>query len=461
MIFALLALTALGTAPHGHKAHSASPRQSSRDSLTSGYNPVSPHWQHIRTMMTDFYYNWTPAERAWAGRHYDFAMSGDANAWRAQNPTVQHYKYVLLQAAILPKTPGKGDLQSAWLPDMSRWYVAHPQFTLESAFLHQAGQPADSAHRLKPWGWATPTWIINPADAGLIAYTTDRFQRAAESEDGLFIDSQGSGDIAKNSKGSSEYPVPSKYPPELTGYFTPYAKLLATLKGALRTKTIMLNTGPYRFAPDSAFLAAAGATHMEKTNNPISSDLPATWVWIDKLLASGVFVDLVDAHDAADMPGVVKRGYATSVEDAFRRMKFAELASYYMVVPRAPDRLALQLVNMWDRPYPPLWLKAQEANIGHPTAVRRLENAGVIARDPVGQPVNVYTRDFDRALVIFRAQSGWGKQIYGDTTGVRFALPAGEKWLPLAPDGSVGDAVTSVSLRNGDAAIVVKASTIS
>jgi hypothetical protein len=37
------------------------------DSLFSGYSAVSPHWPHIRTMMTDFYGKWTPNERLWAG----------------------------------------------------------------------------------------------------------------------------------------------------------------------------------------------------------------------------------------------------------------------------------------------------------------------------------------------------------------------------------------------------------
>ncbi|MDQ2932192.1 MAG: hypothetical protein M3Y05_15430 [Gemmatimonadota bacterium] len=33
-------------------------------SLYSGYSMRSPHWQHITTMMTDFYFGWTTSERA-------------------------------------------------------------------------------------------------------------------------------------------------------------------------------------------------------------------------------------------------------------------------------------------------------------------------------------------------------------------------------------------------------------
>src|SRR5581483_10939968 len=53
--------------------------------LYASYRPVSPHWPHLRAMMTDFYYGWTSEERAWAGAHYDFAMSGSTSAWKTAN----------------------------------------------------------------------------------------------------------------------------------------------------------------------------------------------------------------------------------------------------------------------------------------------------------------------------------------------------------------------------------------
>jgi hypothetical protein len=407
-------------------------------------------------MMTDFYYAWTPPERAWAGRHYDYAMSGSATAWKTSNPHVQHYRYVLLQATIAPRAGAKGDLQSAWYPDMLQWYARHPQYHVETALLHQAGQPADSAHRLRPWGWDSFTWIINPADSGIVAYSEDRFSRGADGEDGLFIDSQGSGDLMKNIKGAAEYAADSKWPPPLGAYNIAYSRLLRRLKSAIGSKSLMINSGPYRFAPDSANVLATSSTHMEKTNNAMSTDLPATWAWVDKLLARGAFVDFVSALDYADMRGVVKKGYAENVERAYDRTKLAELASYYMVVPQSPDHLALQLVNMWDRPYSSLWLRAQEANIGHPTESRQMVGSGIATTDAAGQKVQLFERDFDRALVFFRAQTGWGAQIYGPKTAVTIQLPKGERWLPLLADGTLESPVTSISLENAQGAILIK-----
>ena len=438
----------------GHR--SSRPDGEGLGALDSGYRASSPHWPHIRTMMTDFYYKWTPAERAWAGAHYDYAMSGDRAAWKSVNPTVQHYQYLLLQGLVIPRNGGKGSVQTAPYDDMQRWYSAHPQYRIESAFLHKAGAPADSAHRLLPFGWDTYTWIINPADSGVVAYSIDRFRRLAATDDGLFIDSQGSGDLQKNLKGAAEYPADAKWPPQEGAYSTAYAKLLGALKKVLGPKVLMLNTSVYRFPPDFAALMAAGATHLEKANNPLSSDLPGTWAWIDKLLNAGVYVDLVDAHDYADMKGVVSKHYGPTPDSAYHLVKLSELASYYMVVPSSPDRIALQLVNMWDRPYSSLWLKAQEANIGHPTGARSTMTEGIPASDPVGQKVQVFRRDFDRALVLFRPQVGWGSQVYGDTTAISVPLPGNEEWLRLNADGSVSRPVTSIELGNAQGVILIK-----
>ena len=75
-------------------------------SLFTSYSPQSSHWPHITTMMTDFYYSWTSTERAWAGAHYDYAMSGSTSAWLAVNPTVGHLPYALLWTTMTTGTPG-------------------------------------------------------------------------------------------------------------------------------------------------------------------------------------------------------------------------------------------------------------------------------------------------------------------------------------------------------------------
>jgi hypothetical protein len=63
-------------------------------------------------------------------------------------------------------------------------------------------------------------------------------------------------------------------------------------------------------------------------------------------------------------------------------------------------------------------------------------------------------------MVLLRLQQGWGSQTYTDGTAITITLPAGERWIPLNADGTVGSAITSIRLRNSEAAILLKGSTM-
>ena len=129
-------------------------------------------------MMTDFYYSWTPAERTWAGQHYDVAMSGSGSAWRAANPTVGHLTYALLWTTM------HGGLDSSLgdrllLPTCTSWFASHTQYSLEKAFVHKRGASFNSRRAVSTTiGWAPNRWAINPQDPGAIAYTVSRIQRS-------------------------------------------------------------------------------------------------------------------------------------------------------------------------------------------------------------------------------------------------------------------------------------------
>jgi hypothetical protein len=178
---------------------------------------------------------------------------------------------------------------------------------------------------------------------------------------------------------------------------------------------------------------------------------------VESLTNQGVLVDFVNLYDSPyvnTIPNTYPRGnQATPAQ----RMKMWELASYYMAVSSTPDQLALQLENTWDVPYSTVWIRAQEANIGHPISARVLASRGT---DPLGQTYAVYTRDMDRALVVVRVNQGWGTHSYLDGSAVTIPLPGTDVWLPLMADGTLGAPVTSVRLRNVEAMILVKKSRI-
>jgi hypothetical protein len=426
----------------------STPPPASTASLFSSYRTTSPHWPHIRTMMTDFYYGWTSSERSWAVQHYDWAMSGDGTAWKSGNPGVTHLTYTLEWTTLVPGQQAE-DLEGVYYTDMKAWYAQHPQYHLENAFMHVRGAAAhDSASRLVISIWNSKRWVIDPADDGARAYTVDRYRRLAAGEDGVFIDEAASGDILGRIANAAELPTAADYEPWHTS-------LIAAIKQALGAKIVMLNLGEYSTDFDRADALAARSVHLEKVNNPLFSELNRRWQWMEDLMANGVTVNLVNVYSTKDANRIAtsfpKGNYGSSAQ----RMKMMELASYYMVVGRNPDNLVLTLENTWDAPYSTLWLKAQEADIGHPTASRTILGRGT---DPVGQSYTIYSRDFDRALVVVRTQQGWGTQSYLDATAVTVPLPPGEQWRPLHADGTVGDPVTSVHLRNAEAMILIKGS---
>jgi len=415
-------------------------------SLYSGYSAMSPHWPHIRTMMTDFYYGWTNAERTWAGQHYDYAMSGSSSAWRTVNTSVGFLPYTLEWTTIIPGPKQQDNVQSGYYKDMIAWYQAHPSYSIENAFLHVAGAAHDSAGRVVITIWDSRRWVVNPADEGSRLYQVDRYQRIVANVDGAFVDEAAAmsgriGAVQEFSRGAD--------------YETAETAMLAAIKHGMGNKVLMLNTGLYIGAVDKANILAAGAVHLEGMNNPMFPGMPNDWQWVEGLLSQNVLVDFVALYSSQyinSIPSTFSHGNsATSAQ----RFKLWELASYYMVVPSNPASLTLQLENSWNLPYSSLWMRAQEANIGHPLGTRLLASRGV---DPLGQSYAVYTRDMDRALIVARVNQGWGAHSYVDATAVTIPLPTTDQWLPLNADGTLGAPVTSVTLRNVEAAILVKKS---
>jgi len=419
----------------------------SAGTLFGSYSATSPHWPHIRTMMTDFYYGWNAAERSWAGQHYDYAMSGSASAWLAANPTVDHLPYTLVWTVIVPNSKSAPSLGTVYYSDMVAWYQTHTSYNIENAFLHRAGAAKDSAGRKVVPIWDSQRWIINPGDAGARAYQVDRFQRITATEGGAFVD-EASSDMTGRTSGTIEYPLSSDYEAPMTAMF-------AAIKQAMGSKTLMLNTAEYTKPFDRANVLAAGAAHLERLNNAFFSGTAQTWQWVESLTSQGVLVDFVTLYSSQyvnTIPTTYPHGNSAT---GAQRMKLWELASYYMVVPSTPQNFVLQLENSWSSPYSSLWIRAQEANIGHPVSARVLASRGT---DPLGQSYALYTRDMDKALVIMRVNQGWGSHSYTDATAVTIPLPATDQWVPLNADGTLGSPVTSVTLRNVEAAILLKKS---
>ncbi len=438
------------------QASTSRPPSTPRDA-GAAYSASSPHWPQIRTMVTDFRTGYVSnlsqrgAERAWTAAHFDFVMGGDAREYKSLNSTIRVIPYAIDWNVMQPGEQKSKGLGTTYYDDMQQWYSAHPQYQLEKAFLHIAGSDPSEASRLQFVAWGSKRWAINPGDPGARAYLADRIRRFIADADGVFFDSHSSGDIGKalGKTPLAEYPDRQAYQRDMVEY-------VQSVTTAVAPKIVMLNTSEYAKPFDYEMATAAGAVHLERMNNPLNASMPDRWRWVDTLLTHNVMVELVslDSWDEANNTRGTFAAYSqgNSASKA-ERLKMFELASYYMVVPESPDRLFLDLENAWKVPYDKVWLKAQEYPVGHPTGARRVIQMG---RDSTGAGFQIFARDFDHALVLARPNSNWRDHNFGDGTVVTVPLPDGEALRPLRGDGTLGAAVTSITLRNSEAAILVR-----
>lgn len=409
----------------------------------------SPHYSHISLFYTDFYSSYaSPADLratiSFLGARLDGVMSGPRDQWKAADPTILHFPYALQFTVPLPseKSP-KGNLTSSYFADMQGWYAAHPQYEFENSFLHRGGH--DAAHRVQVKIWDSMRYAVNPGDVGQRAYQVDRLQRIAEGEDGVFLDEFGGG-MSGVSKGTDEFAT-------FSAYMSAETELIQKVHDAIKPRFLLINIGEYWTPTDSALVVAGGGAHLERTNFPFTDRLVGRWTQIDNLLAMKVYTEFVtlwsytDWVKAKSFPTFQGGMYSSRLE----RGQIVQLASYYMVVPADPTRLSLDQQNQWNVRPDTAWMPAVEVDVGHPREARRVIASGT---DAARQNYRIYARDFDHALVIIRPQSDWRPQIYADSTGIVVPLPSPMR--PLRRDGTLGAAVSSVTLRNVEAAILFK-----
>jgi hypothetical protein len=141
------------------------------------------------------------------------------------------------------------------------------------------------------------------------------------------------------------------------------------------------------------------------------------------------------------------------------RTQLATLAYYYLLAD--PDSTFLMFYGGFEpsSPWQRHWTAAAAYDVGRPAgAWSRL----VEGDDPSSpeRKYRVYRRAYAKALVLYKPLSfkrgDWRTQAsLGDETATRHDL--GGTYRPLRADGALGEPVTSVTLRNGEGAILVKA----
>jgi hypothetical protein len=140
------------------------------------------------------------------------------------------------------------------------------------------------------------------------------------------------------------------------------------------------------------------------------------------------------------------------------RTQLAALSAYYMMADPESNCLMFfggaETNTTWKRH----WTAAAAYNIGQPTGHFTRFASGTDPANP-GLSYRVYARSYEKALVLYRPLSGIPSKRavrggLGADTATRHEL--GRTYRPLQADGTLGAPLTSITLRGGEGAVLVR-----
>jgi hypothetical protein len=282
--------------------------------------------------------------------------------------------------------------------------------------------------------------VSNPAFRAWAADYHARLAAAQPQADGFFVDNS-VGKLAVNPAGVVE---------PLTNYSADYGSLLGSVNKKLSAtgRWLIANTSGAGSAADP--IIKNGVTYLEEfALRPMSAnyvqfeDLAATLAY-RRQLSGGKAYEILDS-----LP--------TNGFDATNpRTQLTTLAMYYLL---ADPNLSFLMMNGGNEPassWTRHWTDAIKFNVGKPTASWTVFATG---QDPSnrGLDFKVYSRKYENALVLYKPLS-YTRGVSGttaDNTGTTFAL--GGRYRQVRADGTLGAVITSVTLRNGEGAILARA----
>lgn len=284
-------------------------------------------------------------------------------------------------------------------------------------------------------------FATNPASTEVRRWAADYHRRLLQQYplvDGLFLD---------NSNG--RLPIGNTAVIEPTaGYNEDYAGMIRVLMQAVAPSLVFSNTAGGN--ADATPIAAASSGVLEEF---LLRPTEANWanvVDMTNLVNSRLNADSPSPYTILDThPG------SNAVSDA--RLQRSALAYYYLLAD--PNRTMLMLwggfspSNSWA----PGWIPAISTNVGRPTASQTLWASG---NDPENSALEyrVFGRQYDNALMLYKPRS----YTLGVGTGTTNAATAtthnlGGNFRVLNADGTLGPAVSQITLRNGEGVVLMRA----
>lgn len=283
-------------------------------------------------------------------------------------------------------------------------------------------------------------FVTNPSSTAVQEWAAEYMQEILAANplaDGLFLD---------NSNG--KLPFPGIAVSESTAtYVADSAALVGTVWKAVAPKLVFTNTVGSRAEANPIAANSTGAVE-EFLLRPMGT----TWASV------GDAADLVAQRLAASDDGyLVLDTHPAGGSPSDPRTKLGALAYYYLLAD--PDRTMIMFFGgsnpamAWST----TWIAAAEVDVGTPTAAMTTWATGQDPQNPA-LTYKVFGRTYSDSLVLYKPLSYTlrvGSGTTADATATTHDL--GGRYRAVNADGSLGPVITSITLRNGEGAVLLKA----
>ncbi|HEY1187889.1 MAG TPA: Ig-like domain-containing protein, partial [Gemmata sp.] len=283
-------------------------------------------------------------------------------------------------------------------------------------------------------------FVTNPSSAAVRHWAADyhvRLLNANPLADGVFMD---------NATGKVPFLGTSVLEP--TGTFADDSgALMSAVSRAIAPRWVLANTAGGATTADAIVAGSAGSFE-EFLIRPLSAN------WSEVGDAANLAARRLGAPNA---PYLVIDSSPEGGSRFDARTQLATLAYYYLLAD--PERTFLMFFG-GDSPassWTEHWSPAVNVNVGAPTGTMKVFATGT---DPGNAALTyqVLAREYENALVLYKPLSyaqGKGEGTTGNNTATTHQL--GGRYRVVNSNGTLGPVVTSVTLRNGEGAILVKA----
>jgi hypothetical protein len=225
-------------------------------------------------------------------------------------------------------------------------------------------------------------------------------------------------------------------------------EMVQAVRNAIAPKLVMSNTAGAR-AEANPIAGASTLAFEEFLIRPMQAH------WRQVLDAAELVTQRLNAADPS--PYVVLDSLPAGGSTTDPRTQMATLAYYYLLAD--PDKTFLMFYGGHGPaiPWTQKWVPAAAIDVGRPTGEMNVFASGT---DPQNDQLiyRVYGRTYQNALMLYKPRSytlGRGTGTLDDATATTHSL--GGNYRVLNADGTLGPVVTSITLRNGEGVVLMRA----